>query len=174
MQALTFWKTITVDNADLLQKFIAFLDEHAIRYCVIGGQAVNAYAEPVVSLDLDLVIAVEQLPQLSGLLAGHFVMKSFPHSLNISLPGSDLRIQIQTDPRYAGFPERAEVRSVLGIELPVASLTDVMQGKVWAVSDPGRRPSKRQKDLADIARLLENHPQLRSYVPQTVLDRLFL
>jgi hypothetical protein len=31
---------------------------------VIGGQAVNAYAEPVVTLDLDLAIAIEQIPQV--------------------------------------------------------------------------------------------------------------
>ncbi len=174
MQALTFWKTITVDNADLLEKFITLLEEEAVRYCIIGGQAVNAYADPVVSLDLDLVIATEQLLRLTTLLTEHFTVKEFPHSLNISLPDSDLRIQIQTDPRYATFPERADTRPVLGLPLPVASLPDVLQGKVWAVSDPGRPPSKRQKDLADIARLLENHPQLRPHVPEAILDRLFL
>jgi len=31
---------------------------------------------------------------------------------------------------------------------------------------------KRQKDLADIARLLEAHPDLRGRVPQDVLARL--
>src|SRR5918994_4440590 len=52
------------------------------------------------------------------------------------------------------------LRDVLGVQLPVASVEDVLQGKIWAVLDPGRRPSKRQKDLADIARLLEAYPQL--------------
>ena len=45
-------------------------------------------------------------------------------------------------------------------------------GKVWAASDPSRRASKRQKDLADIARLLEGHPELRELVPQAILQRL--
>ena len=52
MRALEFWKTITVDKSNLLERLIALLDEHRIRYCVIGGQAVNAYVEPVVTLDL--------------------------------------------------------------------------------------------------------------------------
>jgi hypothetical protein len=39
--------------------------------------------------------------------------------------------------------------------------------------DPARRPSKRQKDLADIARLLEAYPALRENVPTEVLDRRF-
>lgn len=49
---------------------------------------------------------------------------------------------------------------------------DVLQGQVWAVLDPSQRPSKRQKDLADIARLLESYPDLRSLVPAEVLARL--
>jgi hypothetical protein len=48
----------------------------------------------------------------------------------------------------------------------------VLQGKVWAALDPGRRPSKRQEDLADIARLIEVRPELRSAVPSEILDRL--
>jgi len=68
--------------------------------------------------------------------------------------------------------ERASVRDVLGMLLPVASLEDLLRGKVWAVTDETRRPSKRQKDLADIARLLEVYLVLRSQVPPGVLTRL--
>jgi len=92
--------------------------------------------------------------------------------LIIGVPGSDLRVQIQTDERYGTFVERAELRSVLGLKLPVASLEDVLQGKIWAVLDRERRGSKQQKDLADIARILEKYPHLRTRVPQEVLDRL--
>jgi hypothetical protein len=172
MRALTFWKTVVRDRADLLERLVALLEEHGIRYCVIGGQAVNAYVEPVVSLDLDLVIATDQLAEVETLLRGHFRFERFPHSLNISAPDSDLRAQVQTDPRYATFVERAEVRDVLGLRLPVAAVEDLLQGKVWAVTDETRRPSKRQKDLADIARLLEAYPELRERVPAEVLDRL--
>jgi hypothetical protein len=38
--------------------------------------------------------------------------------------------------------------------------------------DPERRASKRQKDLADIARLLEVRPELRSQVPNSILAKL--
>ncbi len=101
-----------------------------------------------------------------------FTVERFPHSLNVSLAGSGLRVQIQTDPRYASFVDRATVREVLGLCLPVAHLEDLLQGKLWAVMDPGRRPSKRQKDLADIARLLEAYPALRERVPAEVLAKL--
>jgi len=58
------------------------------------------------------------------------------------------------------------------LRLPVAAPEDVLQGKIWAVQDAERRPSKRQKDLADIARLLEAQPALRERVPAEVLALL--
>lgn len=160
------------DRVDFLDRMIALLTDHSVRYCVVGGQAVNAYAEPVVSLDLDVAVAADQLGQVEALLRQVFSVERFPHSLNVSVPGSALRVQVQTDPRYAAFVDRAEVRDVLGLQLPVAGLEDLLQGKVWAVTDETRRPSKRQKDLADIARLLEVHPELRGRVPADVLAKL--
>jgi hypothetical protein len=172
MQALTFWKTITMDQSNLLENLVSLLKEQGIRYCVIGGQAVNAYVEPLVSLDLDLVVAIDQMEEALALLESRFDVKRFPHSLNIVMPGSDLRVQIQTDKRYSPFVERATTQTVLGMTLPVASVEDVLQGKIWAVMDPERRGSKRQKDLADIARILERYPDLRAQVPQEIRARL--
>lgn len=161
-----------MDASQLLDRLLARLEPHGIRYCVIGGQAVNAYADPLVSLYLDLVVAADQLADLEPLLATDFVVQPFPHSLNVSAPGSDLRVQFQLDPRYSDFVERAIPGNVLGLDLPVATAADVLAGKVWAVQDPSRRPSKRQKDLADIARLIETMPTLRARVPADVLARL--
>lgn len=172
MQAMDFWKTVVRDNVDMLGKLFGFFEKHNITYCIIGGQGVNAYAEPVVSLDLDVVLVTNDLQSLETDLKKEFVVQKFEHRLNISLYGSDLRVQIQTDPRYADFPSRAEQRTVLGLKLPVAALADLLQGKLWAVLDPTRRASKRQKDLADIARLLESHPEIRANVPESVLDKL--
>ena|SRR5437867_691331 len=172
MQALEFWKAVTVDHANLLESLIVFLNEHQVRYCVIGGQAVNAYAEPLVSLDLDLAVAVDQIPEVERSLAERFAVRRLPRSLNISAPDSKLRVQIQTDPRYSAFVDRAALRDVLDRQLPVAAVEDVLTGKIWAAMDPERRASKRQKDLADIARLIENYPDLRSQVPPEVIERL--
>ena len=172
MQAATFWKTVAMDHADLLEKTLHILEQASVRYCVVGGQAVNAYAEPVVSLDLSLALAPGEIDRLGALFGPPIRMERFEHSVNLSAPDSDLRIQFQVDPRYEEFPARAEVREVLGHKLPVARLEDVARGKVWAASDPRRRASKRQKDLADIARLLENHPELRELVPQSIRERL--
>jgi hypothetical protein len=172
MQARTFWKTVTVDRSDLLERFLALMDAQHVAWCVVGGQGVNAYVDPVVSLDLDLVVAAADLAALEPLLQSRFDVARFPHSLNISARNSDLRLQIQTDPRYAEFIARAQPRSVLGRTMPVAQVEDVLVGKVWAAQDPQRRSSKRQKDLADIARLVEAFPHLRTAVPTEILERL--
>ena len=160
------------DHTDFLSRVIELLTKHAIRYCVLGGQGVNAYADPVVSLDLDVVIAVEQLPEVERLLSEEFTVERFPHGIKVSARGSDLRLQLQTDPRYEAFLAKATVRDILGVRLPVASLEDVLQGKIWAALDPSRRPSKRQKDLADIARLIEAYPHIREKIPDEILARL--
>lgn len=172
MQALGFWKAVVADKADFLDRFVSLLGDQQIRFCVVGGQAVNAYVEPLVSLDLDLVVAADHLPKLEQLLTDEYRVERFPYSLNVSAPGSDLRIQIQMDPRYLPFVDRAEPREVLGIRFPVAQLEDVLQGKVWAALDAQRRPSKRRKDLLDIERLLEAYPSLRSQVPAEIQARL--
>ncbi len=172
MQALAFWKTVVADEAGFLEQFVSLLRDRGIQYCVVGGQAVNAYVEPLVSLDLDLAVAADQLEEIERLAGEDLRIERFPHSLNLSKAGSDLRVQIQLDPRYAAFVDRSAPRQVLGLILPVASPEDVLQGKVWAAMDETRRPSKRQKDFADIARLVEAYPDLRQQLPAEVTARL--
>ena len=174
MQALEFWKTITMDKANFLEGLLGVLAENHIDYCAFGDQAINAYVEPLVSLDLDLVVAADQLQKIETLLGAQYKVERFEHSLNVSAEKSDLRVQFQTDPRYAAFLSRATIKPVLGLNLTVASLEDVLQGKVWAVQSKLRRASKRQKDLADITRLIEDFPHLRASVPPEILAKLEL
>ncbi len=172
MRAAVFRRLVTMDESGLLGKLLGFLENRRVPFCVIGGQAVNAYVEPLVSLDLDIAVAVDDPHSLTDELRGSFQVALHPHSINIEQPGSDLRAQIQTDPRYAAFVPAAVRREVLGRSMPVARLEDVLSGKIWAATDPERRRSKRQKDLADIARILESYPRLRRQVPEDVLQRL--
>jgi hypothetical protein len=54
----------------------------------------------------------------------------------------------------------------------VAALEDVLRGKVWACTDETQRKSKRQKDLADILRILEAFPELVAILPQSLQEKL--
>jgi len=172
VRAAEFYRTVTMDRSDLLERLLSLFEREGIRYCIIGGLAVNAYVEPVVTLDLDVAIAPEQFEKTVALLGDEFEIEDFPHSVNVSAPGSSLRVQIQKDSRYSEFVQRASLRTVLDHPLPVAALRDVLQGKIWAASDDQSRPSKRQKDLADIARLIEAYPDLRPNIPASLLEKL--
>jgi len=92
MQELAFWKAVIVDESNFLEGMVALLTENRIRYCVIGGQGVNAYVDPLVSLDLDLVVAVDQLEPVTRLLSEQFKVERFPHRLNVAGGGSKLRV----------------------------------------------------------------------------------
>ncbi len=169
MTGKKFFKRITGGETDIVGLLLDLLKQSGARYCVIGGLAVNAYAEPVVSLDLDLVVVADKLDVLAAKArARGLKVRAFEHSVNLSLPGSRLRIQLQTDGRYQRFLPRAVSRRVLDYPMKVARLEDVLQGKLWAYADKARRPSKRQKDLADILRLVESHPKLKRSVPAQI------
>ncbi|MBM4430228.1 MAG: hypothetical protein FJ026_07775 [Chloroflexi bacterium] len=172
MNEREFTNKVTNSQEDFLQDFLDILEEQDVPFCVIGGLAVNAYAEPVVSLDLDLVVTSDRMDELVEVLGQRFTVHRFPHSINVSSPSSDLRIQIQTDPKYQGFIARASRQMILGYETSVAALEDVLQGKVWAFSDPTRRASKRQKDLADIMRLVETHPHLMALLTEPLRKQI--
>jgi hypothetical protein len=173
MTGKEFLNGLANGRTDAVARILELLEETGAPYCLVGGLAVNAFAEPVVSLDIDVVVAPTHVESVRrGAEARGYRVESFPHSVNIAVPGSDLRIQIQTDPRYGDFPSRAAPAEVLGYRLQVADVHDVLQGKVWAWSDPTRRRSKRHKDLADIARLVEVAPSLRENLPAAVREAL--
>lgn len=166
MTGKTFFNKIANNKRDFLTEFISHLRKVKIPFCVIGGLAVNAYAEPIVSLDLDVVITAEDIDRLERVLPKEYKIKRAKHNINIYAKYSDLRIQIQRDERYQNFIVRSVQKVVLGYKLPVASVEDVLQGKLWAYGDLERRPSKRQKDLADIMRLVEVKPSLLKHLPK--------
>lgn len=173
MTGKEFFRAVANGRVDAVELLLSLLHETDSAYCVIGGLAVNAYAEPVVSLDLDVVVVADRVEDvISAATAAGMKVKEFAHRINLIAPGSDLRIQIQADARYQVFVSRAELRQVLGYEMSVACLEDVVRGKVWAYSDDRRRKSKRQKDLSDIMRLYEAHPSVREMLPPEILELL--
>jgi len=173
MTGKTFLRRVSNGETDIVEMLLSLLKDTGSDYCLIGGLAVNAYAEPVVSLDLDLVVLSSRIPDLrSAAESKGMRVEEFEHSVNLSVSGSDLRIQLQTDPRYQEFIPRSRRREVLGYQMSVASLRDVLRGKLWAYSDETRRKSKRQKDLSDIMRLVESHPELRTELPPDIAAQM--
>ena len=168
MTAKEFLNNLANGKIDVIQFLLDKFKDLNIDYCVIGGLGVNAYAEPVASLDIDLVLAVNDIEKFLKEIKKNYKVSKFPHSINLVHPDSDLRIQIQTDLRYQSFITNALLKKVLGYNMKAASIEDVLKGKIWAYSDKERRKSKRQKDLADILRLVETHPTLLNLIPNEI------
>jgi hypothetical protein len=104
MTGKDFLRAVANGRTDIVQTLLDILEESGAGYCLIGGLAVNAYAEPVVSLDLDLVVVADRLPAVGEAARKRgLAVEEFEHSVNLSAAGSDLRIQLRTDPRYQEF-----------------------------------------------------------------------
>ncbi len=85
---------------------------------------------------------------------------------------SKVSFQISTESVYHDFPAHAVPADVHGILMRVSSLEDTLKGKTLTYKDERRRPSKRQKYLLDIMRLVESHPELAAKLPTDILEKL--
>ena len=162
------WQTAG-GGGDVL-RLVEVLERLEIPWCMIGGLAVNHWAaEPLATADVDVVIAHERVEQaVAALEAAGFQAKRFERSINLK-GSSRLSVQISTEDFYQEFPSRSVSADVHGILMRVASLKDTLAGKIAAWSDKEKRPSKRQKDLLDVIRLVEAHPDLRQRLPHAEL-----
>lgn len=161
MTAKRFYDWQTSGGTDDVMRLVECLEKADIPWCAIGGVAVNHWAkEPMVTQDVDIVVVSADIERTVVLLtAAGFQSERFEWSVNFK-GNSAVSIQLSTEAFYREYPSRAVPADVHGILLRVASLEDTLRGKIKAWSDPDRRQSKRIKDLADIARLVEAHPQL--------------
>jgi hypothetical protein len=149
----TFLNRVTNAQTDALALLLGLLEQTGAKHCVIGGLAVNAYAEPVVSLDLDIVIVTDKVQSLcEAANSKGITIERFEHSINLSVPGSDLRIQIQTDPRYQEFITQAAPHDGLGYMMAVAALEGVLRHSATQEQPPGRsgRHSPRDRGLSRV------------------------
>jgi hypothetical protein len=143
MTAAEIYESVTNRGASDFADLVTVLNRNK-PWCLIGGLAVNCYVEPIYTVDVDLVFAATNLSQIEKELeAAGFKVTRFEHSANAQRPGSKLNVQFTTDSQ--DFLADGTEREVLEIRVPVASLEDVIRGKVWAWQDAARRLSKRKK-----------------------------
>jgi hypothetical protein len=144
------------------------LRRHEAPWCVIGGMAVNAYVDPVYTADCDLVVMAANLADvLEDLRAADFRIREFPYSINAQRRAgptqrsdSMLMVQFSKPEEMQPFLDRAVLRPILGIDVPVAALPDLVAAKIAAWSEPRRRQEKRLKDALDILRLASAYPEI--------------
>lgn len=137
-------------------EFLGCLNQHQVRYLLIGGYAVGLYGYPRYTKDLDIWIeasrenaekvvkAIESFGFASlGLKAEDFLEAGTV--VQIGYP--PVRIDLLTKPSGVEFAECYENRQefeVDGIRIPLISLEDLRKNK---------RASGRSQDLADLERL---------------------
>src|SRR5512134_3515981 len=169
MTAKQFYDWQTRGGTDDVMRLVDCLERADVAWCAIGGVAVNHWAaQPMVTQDIDFVVTADAIERAVTLLeAAGFASERFEWSVNFK-GRSAVSLQLSTEAFYREFPSRAVPADVHGILLRVASLADTLSGKIKAWSEPARRQSKRLKDLADIARLVEAHPHLWDSLPDVL------
>jgi len=161
-----FYDWQTCGGTDDVMRLVACLEKADIQWCAIGGIAVNHWAaEPMVTQDVDLVVATESIEDMVKILEKEgFRSERFAWSINFR-GSSKVSIQLSTEKTYQEFPARSVAADVHGILMRVASLEDTLDGKIRAWKDSTRRQSKKLKDLGDIARLIESYQHLWETLP---------
>lgn len=173
MTAKRFYDWQTAGGTDDVMRLVNCLERADIAWCAIGGVAVNHWAvEPMVTQDVDFVVATESIEKAVALLeAEGFSFSRFEWSVNFK-GSSKVSMQLSTEDFYRDFADRAVPADVHGILLRVASLRDTLAGKIKAWNATERRQSKRIKDLGDISRLVEAYPELWNELPTALKEQI--
>ena len=166
MNERQFFDWQTLGGGTDVEKLVDVLNQSGAPWCMIGGLAVNHWSkEPMATADVDIVIGAKDVDVCVAALE-QVGFKAYRFEWSINLTGSSkVSVQISTDTFYDSFPDGAVEAEVHGIRMRVASVADTFAGKLAAFQDPKRRGSKRQKDLLDIVRLIESHPELQMELP---------
>jgi hypothetical protein len=172
MTAAEIYESVTDGGTNDFAEAVTVLNRNR-PWCLIDGLAVNCYVEPVYIVDVHLVVGPGNLEQIGDELeAAGFHVKRFEYSMNALHPGSKLNVQFTTDARYQDFLADATKHEVLGIPVPVATLENVIRGKVWAWQDKPRRSTQRKKDELDLMRIAETYPELSRLIPAEIIKEL--
>lgn len=130
------------------RRVIAVLEREGVRWTVIGAHAVNTYAEPRATVDIDLVIDARKLKTALAALEREF------GSLVVDDIGAaerlmNLSVDLVRSDNHALFHaalEQGQARG--GVRVPPPELLIAL--KFLAATSPWRRPAERAQDIADL------------------------
>ncbi len=145
MTAAEVFESVTNGGSKDFSALVRILNANQ-PWCLIGGLAVNCYLEPIYTIDADIDVMTDRLSQISKQLEqAEFQIQKFEHSIDAKGQQSQLRIQFTTDVRYQEFLSDKKEHEVLGQRVPVASLDNVIRGKIWAWKDKRGGPANERK-----------------------------
>ena len=168
-------ETMGIDPSDTKERALRLvaelLNRAGVAYALIGGVAVQIHTtEPRTTLDIDVAV-----PRFTDVPRAELLAAGFDHTGRHELsdnwhappagPGS-LRTTVQFSAEDVGIADavsHAELTDLAdGLRMRVAVPADLIVLKLAAASEPRRRPSKRQHDIADVVALMEEYPALRT------------
>ena len=136
---------------DDFREFIQCLNEHSVRYLLVGGWAVGIYGNPRATKDIDFLIATddENIGKLQSALAEFGAPtvenKVFQEPGNVYRIGrSPVQIDIVNQASGIEFDDcypRREILNAAGVDISVISKADLVRNK---------KASGRLRDLADV------------------------
>lgn len=149
-------EALSMDFFRILPELCRHLDEHSVRYALIGGFGMAMRGVQRATLDLDFILALEDLDKADEILRKLSFERHF-HSENVSHYRRDdqnWRVDLLhafRSPALAMLDrsERLEIEG--GPSLPVAAVEDIIGLKVQAMSND---PSRAEQDWLDVRRLV--------------------
>ena len=160
------------DKERVLTSLVGVLDGSGTPYAVMGGVAVQLYTEePRTTAEVDIALhSRDDIPR-GELERGGFSYDGLHRwSENWRGPAPSgtprrqrISVQFSADDLMSASVDRAVPAQAGGLRLQLVTMDDLVLLKLAAAGEPSRRASKRLQDLADVTRLLEEHPELDSH-----------
>lgn len=147
---------------ETLKDLVSRLEAAGIDYMLTGSMALNCYAQPRMTRDLDLVVAfyLQDVSRIQAILGDHYYVSadaardavfhqsSFNAIHQGTLVKADFMIRKEQEYRLMEFQRRQRLR-IVDFEAWVVSKEDLILSKLeWA------RESLSQRQLADVENLL--------------------
>lgn len=158
------------DKESVLASVLDVLHKRGVRYAVIGGIAVQLYTrEPRTTTDIDLAIeSLADVPHDDLTARGFKLTGLHDYTENWRGPapaGTPKAARIPVQFSYGDPMTAAVSRSFavdVGFPLQLVALPDLVELKLQAAESPERKRSKSVQDVADVVKLVEEHPEVAS------------
>ena len=166
------------DKETVLTSLVDVLDDVGTPYAVMGGVAIQLYTEePRTTADVDIALHTrDDIPRgelerrgfsYDGL---HRWSENWRGPAPLGTPRKQrISVQFSADDLMSASVDRAVPAQAGSLRLRLVTMEDLILLKLAAAAESSRRASKRLQDLADVTRLLEEHPGLDS---QAIRGRL--
>lgn len=170
-----FYDWQTHQGGEDVSKLVTVLEQDCADWCMIEDFAVNYWAsEPLITQKVDFVVTSSQAKLMHHALTTAGFSQTISPTDSHFLGNSLVNFRCQKNKSFMGYPARAVIGEVFEITMKVANLQDTLEAKVLSFREAQKRSLKTQKfkDLTDIARLLEAHPQILKLIPAEIYDKL--